>query len=141
MTITSVLRMRLEASEKADALGLLEAVRLIAKSGGRRHRHEWIKDWGGKRYFYGDRAGDEERPYAEIAVLRHESDSRPDLVTSAVVLYSRQDNGETICYRPGNWTDEVLAEAARLRKAPKTEVAAAPIEAESANFAPYHDRI
>ena len=144
MTI-KVLEAQLEAAKAAAAIGLLDAVRVIAQSGFmRRPSYEWVKDWNGKRFFYGARNHDDNYPYAEVLVLHyskthpvHEMDKegnptcfdhrgRPmknpdDCVTGTEPLYSVENDGKlpsghTVCFRQGDWVKEVLAEADRIRK-------------------------
>jgi hypothetical protein len=134
--MSAIQQMRLQAAEQAQAAGILEAVQVIAKSGGKHGKTQWLKDWEGKRYFYGERLGDSERPYAEVAVLSRGVESSPDLVTGTVILYSLTDKGETECFRPGPWVAVAVAEAERIKALPPPEKVADPADANK--FAPYN---
>jgi hypothetical protein len=142
-----VLELQLEAAKQAEALGLLDAVRTIARSGDRRHKTEWVKDWNELRRFYGERHGDSNRPYAEVGKLVRQKDhmvhepgqrpNPPDSVTRIDVLYSRRDTGVTECLRPGDWTKAVLEEAQRIgQQVVSDSQSAARVEEESAKFVP-----
>jgi hypothetical protein len=124
----AILEMQLEAARQTEALGLLDAVRTIAQSGDKRSKTEWIKDWNKLRFFYGERHGDRNRPYAEVGALLYQTEhmvhepgqkpNPPDSVTRVDAIYSRLDTGVTECFQPGSWTDAVLAEAQRLKAEP-----------------------
>jgi hypothetical protein len=124
----AILEMQLEAARQTEALGLLDAVRTIAQSGDKRSKTEWIKEWNKLRFLYGERHGDRGRPYAEVGALVYQSEymvhepgqkpNAPDAVTRVDVVYSRLDCGATDCFLSGFWTDDVLAEAQRLKACP-----------------------
>jgi hypothetical protein len=128
--------MRVQAGQEADAAGVLDAVRMIAKSGGKHAKTQWVKDWNDKRYFYGERFGNPEHPYAEVVVMKHAVEATPELVTGTVLLYSLNDRGETECFRPGPWVALAVAEAERIKALPPAEKVADPGDA--TKFEPYN---
>ncbi|HEV3303057.1 MAG TPA: hypothetical protein VG055_25620 [Planctomycetaceae bacterium] len=136
MTTTAVLEMRRQAAQQAESLGILDAVRTIAKSGGTHAKTQWVKDWEGKRYLYGERMGDSDRPYAEVCVLQYAQQANPDLVTGTVLIYSLNDRGETECFRQGPWVAATVTEAERIKALPPAAKVADPADANK--FAPYN---
>jgi hypothetical protein len=115
------MRARADAHDQADKLGLLDAVRVLAKSGSNHQGAQWIKDWElferdargdavklpskpleGYRFFYGERQSDSNEPYGEVLKLHYSVDRpvheqghpRPnamDSVTHTELLYKHTD--------------------------------------------------
>lgn len=156
-TVTEVAALRQKAAEDAAAIGLLDAVQTIARKGEQHGYHSYVNDWNGYRFYYGERFGDPERPYAEVHVLRysktHPVHEKPksgvpfapgnpdDAVTGCELIYKVTDNngvGETVCFRSGKWTDEVVAEAKRLGTEKREAPSAAGIEDAKKHFEPHN---
>jgi hypothetical protein len=134
--------MQADAHKQAEAIGLLDAVRVIARSGSRKDGPQWVKDWNGLRFYYGERSGDPDRAFAEVTALSYayakgadgkafanvdpqHDDKVPGwkamhdhTVSGSMLLYEHSDVHGTRALRPGAWVDAVIQEADRIRKTP-----------------------
>jgi hypothetical protein len=161
---SATLQMRVDAHQQAADLGLLDAVRTIAKSGAKQHGATWSKDWNGLRFYYGERSSDPAAPYCEVHRLayslasgavgktfakikpeHHDTvgnvrlpDPHPETVSGCELLYEHSDldGGITRALRSGTWTDAVVAEAQRISSTPPV-VPAAVVAEDAGNFAPF----
>jgi hypothetical protein len=155
---TKVLEMQLEAAKAAESIGLLDAVKTIAQRGPRRGlAHEWVNDWNGLRFLYGERAGDESLPYADVHELEttgsRRAKGKPPVhqpmkgddppadhtVVGSELLFCVANEGETpggrvTCFHQAAWARAVIAEAERLRQIPVEPRAEAAHAAHAARF-------